>query len=104
MDTAPAVDGDQMLEEEDKAFVKTTAIGVLVGMIGMFIFVMGFTRLVAPDAGLAYWLGLGAFSSLVTGGFFGGVVFASRFLIQQEKHEKLARVSAQQTGGYAGAR
>lgn len=96
-------DGDQMLEAEDKAFVKSTGIGVLVGMIGMFIFVAGFTRLVAPDAGLAYWLALGAFSALVTGGFFGGVVFASRFLIQQEKREHGARLAAQQTGGYAKA-
>ncbi len=94
---------DQMLGEEDKAFVRTTGIGVLVGMVAMFLFVVGFTRLVAPDAGLPYWLGLGAFSSLVTGGFFGGVVFASRFLIQQEKTEQHARAAARQDGGYAKA-
>ena len=104
MDSAPTATGDQMLEEEDKAFVKTTGIGVLVGMIGMFVFVVAFTRLVAPDAGLPYWLGLGAFSSLVTGGFFGGVVFASKFLIQQEKREHIARATARQSGGYANAR
>lgn len=98
--SAPA---DQMLDDTDRAFVKSTGIGVLVGMVGMFIFVAGFCRIVAPDAGLAYWLGLGAFSALVTGGFFGGVVFASRFLIKQEKEEAHAKAAAAAANSYVRA-
>lgn len=85
---------DQNLDATDRAFVREVSVGVLVGMVGMFAFVAGFSRIVAPDAGPAYWFGLGAFSSLVTGGFFGGVVFASKFLIGQEKRDEQEKVAA----------
>jgi len=94
---------DQNMDATDRAFVRSTGIGVLVGMVGMFVFVAGFTRLVAPDAGPAYWLGLAAFSSLITGGFFGGVVFASKFLIAQEKQEAAHKAAAAQAGSYVRA-
>lgn len=96
-------EADPNLDETDRAFVRSTGTGVLVGMIGMFAFVAGFTRLVAPDAGPAYWFGLAAFSALITGGFFGGVVFASKFLIEQEKREAAARAAAGDAGEYVRA-
>jgi hypothetical protein len=53
--------------------------------------------------GTAYGLALAAFSALVTGGFFGGVVFASRFLIQQEKREAADAIAARAAEGYVRA-
>jgi hypothetical protein len=60
-------------------------VGVPIGIVTMFLVVAGSARQAAPDAGPAYWLGLGAFAALVTGGFFGGAVFASRFSGEQER-------------------
>jgi len=98
-----AIPEDPMLTETDKAFVRSTGIGVFVGMVGMFLFVAAACRLVASEMGTAYSLALATFSALVTGGFFGGVVFASRFLIQQEKREADERAAARAAEGYARA-
>ena len=92
-----------MLTETDRAFVRSTAVGVFVGMVGMFLFVATACGLVAADMGTAYGLALAAFSALVTGGFFGGVVFASRFLIQQEKREAADAIAARAAEGYVRA-
>jgi hypothetical protein len=98
-----ALPEDPMLTETDKAFVRSTGVGVFVGMVGMFLFVAAACRLVASEMGTAYCLALATFSALVTGGFFGGVVFASRFLIQQEKREADERAAARAAEGYVRA-
>jgi hypothetical protein len=78
-------DSDPMLEPEDVAFVRSTAIGVLVGVVLMFAFVAIASAMVAGGAGWQFWIGVATFASIVTGGFFGGVVFAARHLMAQEK-------------------
>ncbi|MBM3683139.1 MAG: hypothetical protein FJW83_01165 [Actinobacteria bacterium] len=72
---------DEMLEPEDRAFVRTTALGVLVGVAVVFGLITLAVQIVAGGLGWWYTLGVATFASVVTGGFFGGVVFASRHLI-----------------------
>jgi len=72
---------DEMLEPEDRAFVRTTAIGVLVGVVVMFGLITLAVQIVAGGLGWWFTLGVATFASVVTGGFFGGVVFASRHLM-----------------------
>jgi len=72
---------DEMLEPEDRAFVRTTALGVLVGVAVMFGLITLAVQIVAGGLGWWYTLGVASFASVVTGGFFGGVVFASRHLM-----------------------
>ena len=74
---------DEMLEPEDRAFVRTTAIGVLVGVAVMFGLIVLAVQLVAGGLGWWFTLGVATFAAVVTGGFFGGVVFASRHLTVQ---------------------
>ncbi len=85
---------DEMLTDEDKSFVRSTAIGVGIGVIGMFAFIAVAASLVARDAGWQFWIGSATFASMVTGGFFGGVVFAARHLMVQEKQEALQLANA----------
>jgi len=72
---------DEMLEPEDRAFVRTTALGVLVGVAVVFGLITLAVQIVAGGLGWWYTLGVATFASVVTGGFFGGVVFASRHLV-----------------------
>lgn len=87
---------DQMLEPEDHAFVRSALVGVIVGVLVMAGMLVAVAALVTNDAGWAFWVGTAIYAGVVTGGFFGGVTFATAHLMKIDRAEAKARAGTVQ--------